>query len=256
VDIQRDLFGLLIGFVIATVTAPVGVSGAVFLLPIQLTVLGVPSPQITPTNLLYNVIGGPGALLRYVRQQQLHWRLARQITVGTAPGVVVGAVLRVFVVTDPTAFRLLAAAVLLPTGLLILNRRRPLRARPVRSAALTTLAFVIGVVGGLYGIGGGSLIGPILVSSGLAVSVVAPAALASTFVTSVIGVLAYVVLALHEPGTISPDWSLGIACGIGGLLGGYLGAHFQPLIPERRLRDLLGYLAVALAAAYVLQALT
>ncbi len=44
---------------------PVGVSGAVFLLPVQLTVFGVPNPAITPTNLLFNVVAGRGALWRY-----------------------------------------------------------------------------------------------------------------------------------------------------------------------------------------------
>jgi len=37
---------------VAVVTAPVGVSGAVFLLPVQLDLLRVPSPAVTPTNLL------------------------------------------------------------------------------------------------------------------------------------------------------------------------------------------------------------
>jgi hypothetical protein len=46
------------------VTTPAGVSGAVLLLPIQLSVLGVPSPAITPTNLLFNVAAVPGGLLR------------------------------------------------------------------------------------------------------------------------------------------------------------------------------------------------
>jgi hypothetical protein len=34
------------------VTTPLGVSGAVLLLPVQLSILGVPSPAVTPTNLL------------------------------------------------------------------------------------------------------------------------------------------------------------------------------------------------------------
>ena len=49
-----------VGLVIATLTTPVGVSGAVFLLPVQFSVLGVPSPAVTPTNLLFNVVAGPG----------------------------------------------------------------------------------------------------------------------------------------------------------------------------------------------------
>jgi uncharacterized protein len=46
--------GALCAFVLALVTTPAGVSGAVLLLPIQLSVLNVPSPAVTPTNLLFN----------------------------------------------------------------------------------------------------------------------------------------------------------------------------------------------------------
>src|SRR3954469_9996198 len=42
------LLGFAAGLLIATVTAPVGVSGAVFLLPVQLSVLHVPNPAVTP----------------------------------------------------------------------------------------------------------------------------------------------------------------------------------------------------------------
>jgi uncharacterized membrane protein YfcA len=268
--VEHDLIGLFAGFVIATVTAPVGVSGAVFLLPVQLSILNVPNPQVTPTNLLYNVIAGPGALFRYVRQRQLDHVLTRALIVGSAPGVVIGAFLRVHVADDPTVFRLVAAAVLLPTGVFILATSRPpptglgvpshrssrlLEGLGVGPRTIGGLAFVVGIIGGIYGIGGGSILGPILVGSGMTISRVAPAALASTWVTSMIGVVAYAVIALSTPGTIAPDWSLGIATGIGGLIGGYTGAHLQPRLPELLLRRLLGVLAVALATAYVVQAL-
>ena len=99
------LLGFLAGLLISVATAPVGVSGAVFLLPVQLSVFGVPNPQVTPTNLLYNVLSGPGALIRYVRQGQLRGPLARSMVLGSAPGVVIGAVLRVYVANDPNVFR-------------------------------------------------------------------------------------------------------------------------------------------------------
>lgn len=255
-DWQRDAVGLLAGFLLAAVTSPVGVSGAVFLLPVQLSVLHVPNPQLTPTNLVYNVVSGPGALIRYARQRQLEWALIRHLTLGSLPGVILGAVLRVHVASDPMVFRLLAAAVLLPTGLIILRRRQaPDLGRPLmRPRTMTSLAFFVGVVGGMYGIGGGSLLGPILVGSGMTLAVVAPAALASTFLTSVVGVATFAVLAIDAPGSVSPDWSLGVACGLGGLVGGYVGARLQPHLPERRLRDLLGVVAIALALTYLAQA--
>jgi uncharacterized protein len=262
VDWGKDATGLLAGFLLATLTTPVGVSGAVFLLPIQLSLLGVPSPQVTPTNLMYNVVSGPGGLARYLRHGRLDRGLATRLVVGSAPGVVLGAVIRVYVVADPDTFRVLAAAVLAPVGLSILARRRgrpsgatsPDTRRRLPPGSVTALAFVVGVAGGVYGIGGGSLVGPVLVGTGMAVTVVAPAALASTWVTSVVGVLAYAVLALAAPGTVAPDWSLGLACGAGGLVGGWVGASLQPHLPEHVLRSMLGVAAVALAVVYLFQA--
>ena len=59
---------------------------------------------------------------------------------------------------------------------------------------------------------------------------------------------------MNTTGPIGPDWSLGIACGLGGLFGGYLGASLQPRMPETLLRTLLGLLALGLAVLYAVQA--
>jgi uncharacterized protein len=249
------LGGLAAGVLIAAVTAPVGVSGAVFLLPVQLSLFSVPSPAVTPTNLLFNVVAGPGALWRYRRSGILGDPLVRRLVTGTLPGVVLGAAVRVFAVPGPAVFRLLIALFLLPLGLWLCARTffpaRRRRAAPEPSArALTVLALVVGTVGGVYGIGGGSVIGPILVGRGLPVQRVAPAALAATFTTSVVGAAAFGVLSLVSSGDVAPDWQLGLACGAGGLIGGYLGARLQPHLPETALRLLLGTLAAALGTLY------
>ncbi|MFI7500901.1 TSUP family transporter [Streptomyces sp. NPDC049687] len=254
--------GLAAGLLIAVVTAPVGVSGAVFLLPVHLSVFGVPSPAITPTNLLFNVVAGPGALWRYRRDGALRGGLARRLVVGTLPGVVLGAAIRVLALPGPGVFRLLIAILLLPLGLwlcvrtLAPARHRPDAATEPSTAALTALALGVGVIGGIYGIGGGSLLGPVLAARGLPMTRVAPAALAATFATSVVGATAYAVLSLLSSGDVAPDWWLGLACGVGGLVGGYLGARLQPRLPETVLRLLLGILATAVGGMYALQALT
>lgn len=174
------------------------------------------------------------------------------------PGVVLRAVIRVYLIPGPKVFRLVAAAVLLPIGLWLIQRAlvKAKRHTAIAPRRITVLAFVVGVVGGVYGIGGGSILGPILVGTGMAVTRVAPAALASTFVTSVVGVLTYALLALTTSGSIAPDWPLRIACGVGGLVGGYVGARLQPRVPERTLQLLLGTLAIAGAVLCAAQALT
>ncbi|MCX5417893.1 sulfite exporter TauE/SafE family protein [Streptomyces sp. NBC_00059] len=251
--------GFAAGLLISVATAPVGVSGAVFLLPVQVSLLGVPSPAVTPTNLLYNVVAGPGALLRYWRAGRLGGPLTRLLIAGTLPGVVLGALIRVFAVPGPRVFRLLVAALLLPLGLWLgLRTLRPASARaprPPSPRATRTLALLVGAVGGIYGIGGGSLLGPILVGRGTSVATAAPAALAATFTTSIVGAATYALLALTTTGDVAPDWLLGLSCGAGGLLGGYLGAHLQPHLPETALRLLLAALATGVGSLYALHLL-
>src|SRR5438105_12449645 len=63
-----EVVALLAAYLLAALATPAGISGAVLLLPFQVSVLGTPSPAVTPTNLLYNVVATPGALYRYWRQ--------------------------------------------------------------------------------------------------------------------------------------------------------------------------------------------
>jgi len=252
---------LLAAFVVATLASPVGVSGAVLLLPFQVSVLGTPSPSVTPTNLLYNIVATPGALYRYWRQQQTGGALTRVLLVGTIPGVVAGAIVRVELVPGPRAFDAVVATVLIPLGIWILiSPARPTEgskySRPLPSVVLGILAAAVGCVGGIYGVGGGSILAPILVGSGRSPAEVAPATLASTFVTSIAGVATFVILSAERQGAVAPDWGVGIALGIGGLVGGYTGARLQPHLPEMAIRRLLGLLVLAIGVRYAWLALT
>jgi hypothetical protein len=159
-------------------------------------------------------------------------------------------------------FDFVIAAVLLPLGawLALTGPARPDRQpRRVRRGlpvpVLVLLAAVVGCVGGIYGIGGGSILAPILVGTGRPSSEVAPAALASTLVTSVAGVVAFVILAAHHSGPVTPDWPTGLALGAGGLAGAYTGARIQRRLPEVMTRRVMGVLVVAIGARYLWSAL-
>jgi hypothetical protein len=56
-----EVVALVAAYLIAVATTPAGISGAVLLLPFQVSVLSTPGPSVTPTNLLYNIIATPGA---------------------------------------------------------------------------------------------------------------------------------------------------------------------------------------------------
>ena len=255
-----EVVALVAAFAIAAVTTPAGVSGAVLLLPFQVSVLGTPSPAVTPTNLLYNVVACPGAMWRYWRQGQTGGRLTWLLLAGTLPGVIAGSVIRVYVLPGPVVFDFVVAAVLIPLGtwlgLAQVNHATTStgRARLPR-VVIGLLAAVAGCVGGIYGIGGGSIVAPILVADGQPASQVAPAALSSTFVTSLGGVVTFSILSVHHHGSIAPDWPTGIALGIGGLAGGYVGARMQPRMPETIIRRLLALVVVAIGIRFLVAGL-
>jgi len=252
--------GGLIAFLIAALTAPVGVSGAVFLVPLQIGLFSVSGPSVTSTNLLYNVIATPGALSAYWRRGIRNHRLVFALIAGTLPGVIAGSIVRVEFLSSAEAFYLVIALVLGPLGLWLLSgrTRTPSNAQQRRTrigAPIGFLSGVVGFVGGIYGIGGGSILGPILVGLGFSVVEVAPAALAATFITSAVGLLTFLVLGAFGAGSVVPDWTLGVALGIGGLAGAFVGASLQSRVPELTLRRILGLIALVLAIHYLLSAL-
>ena len=250
----------LVAFVFAAVCAPVGISGAFILLPFQVSVLGFTSPSVTPTNLLYNIVATPGGVIGYGTKRKLDWGLLRLTLVGTVPGVIAGAFLRTQFLADPERFRAFAGAVLLGLGLKLaweVARKGSSREDPVPSrepaAAIISVALAVGIVGGIYGIGGGAIIAPVLTSIfHMPLQRVAGVALAGTFVTSAVGIAAFEVLGTASDAAHGPDWLLGLLFGIGGFAGSYAGARLQDRLPPRPLKGLLAVLVLGAGIAYLL----
>jgi uncharacterized protein len=118
-----------------------------------------------------------------------------------------------------------------------------------------TLSFVVGILGGIYGIGGGAIIAPFFVTFfELPVYTVAGATLMGTFVTSIAGVAFYQAISPFYPHlSVAPDWSLGILFGLGGMAGMYLGARCQKYVPAKAIKWMLAGIIVFTAMKYVLE---
>jgi len=117
------------------------------------------------------------------------------------------------------------------------------------------LSFIVGIVGGVYGIGGGSIIALFFVTFfGLPVYIVAGAALMGTFVTSVAGVVFYQAISPFYPHlSVAPDWMLGILFGVGGMAGMYLGARCQKFVPAKAIKWMLAGIIIFTASKYILE---
>jgi uncharacterized protein len=263
-SVDDAIVAVVAGVVVAAVGTPAGVSGAVFLLPVQLSVLGVTGPAVSATNLLFNIISTPLSLRRLSRRLPVDWtRVGWLVAVGTPAGVA-GAFARVTVLADPSRFRMALAAVLLPLGVRLLWRASHHRATPPAAQSgrprqqdlptLVGLGAVAAAIGGVLGIGGGSLLAPALVVLGRDTTRrVAALALTTTLTTSVAGLAAYTAFDAADIGAApaAPYWTTGLALGVGGLIGGLIGAAVQHRVNERLLVAVVGVLSVVTALSYL-----
>jgi uncharacterized membrane protein YfcA len=273
-----------VAFTISFFTSMAGISGAFLLLPFQMSVLGFTSTSVTSTNFLFNVTGTPGGIYRYIKECRFAWPVALIIVAGIIPGVLAGYYIRIKFLPDPKSFKLFVGIVLLFVAFKLIKDALGQRTggpenscslkdrvssvslslkitrfdfRSVTHAfstlGLLGLAFTVGIVGGVYGIGGGSIIAPFLITFfKLPVFAIAGAVLLGTFTSSAAGVAFYSLIPIN--GSVAPpDWILGILFGAGGLLGMYFGAKMQKYVSEKWIKLVLGMIVLIIATRYILR---
>jgi len=105
-----------VAFIISFFTSMAGVSGAFLLLPFQVSILGFNSPAVSGTNHLFNIVAIPSGVYRYIKEGRMVWPLTWVVIIGTLPGVLIGAIVRIQYLPDPRSFKMFAGLVLLYIG--------------------------------------------------------------------------------------------------------------------------------------------
>ena len=275
----------IVAFAVSFFTSMGGVSGAFLLLPFQVSILGYTTPSVSGTNQVFNIIAIPSGVYRYIREGRMLWPLTWAVIIGTLPGVFIGAWVRIKYLPNPRNFKLFVGVVLLYIGFRLLmdviknkGRKKTTQTAEDRHSVrllestirkvkfdydsetyefsppiVYTICFLVGIIGGIYGIGGGSIVAPFFVAIiGLPVYTVAGAALMGTFITSVAGVAFYQYLSwLYTDMAVAPDWLLGALFGLGGFFGMYLGARTQKFVPARIIKSILCGCVLLVAVRYI-----
>jgi hypothetical protein len=88
-------------------------------------VLGFTSPAVSPTNLVYNIVAIPSGVYRYLREGRMNWPLTWVVILGTLPGLLFGALIRVNWLPDPNNFKFFVGCVLFYIGGRLLYDQTP-----------------------------------------------------------------------------------------------------------------------------------
>ena len=262
--ICNPLLPFCVAALVSFFTSMAGLSGAFLLLPFQMSVLGFVGPAVSATNHLFNIVAAPAGVYRYYKEGRFIWPITKTIIIGTLPGVFLGAFVRVKYLPDPSTFKIFAGVVLIGIGIkvahtyyttdsamklkksqdkdikcIVLGQTSKVIALKfldstyyVLKLHLSIISFIVGIIGGIYGIGGGAIMSPFLVSFlRLPIYVVAGATLCATAVTSLAGVVFFMLLSPVFPElNVRPDILLGLTLGFGGMCGMYFGAKCQKYV--------------------------
>jgi uncharacterized membrane protein YfcA len=244
---------LALGAVIGVLLGLLGGGGSILAVPALVYVLGLGIEQAIPMSLL--VVGTASAVgaLPKIRAGHVQWRLAAVFAVAGIPATFVGSAIGRHL---PQSALLVGFAIVM-----VLAGVRMLQDNGSTGTACTVgdsginwrrcaprsipAGFLVGLLTGLFGVGGGFLIIPALV---LMLGVEMPIAIGTSLVIIVANSLAGILS--HITGT-HIDWAITAAFVGTAIIGSLVAGHFGMRLDTHRLQHWFAYLVFAVAA-YVL----
>jgi uncharacterized membrane protein YfcA len=247
---MTHLLAMLSGSVVGFSLGLVGGGGSILAVPLLLYVVGVREPHLAiGTSALAVSVNAFANLVPHARAGNVQWQAALAFAPAGALGAVAGSTLGKAV--DGRRLLILFALLMVAVALLML---RPITARPDQTTArgrvlARVAAFGVGtgLLAGFFGIGGGFLIVPALVSStGMPMIQAIGTSLVSVGTLGLTTAVSYAV-----SGWVA--WALAAEFIAGGVLGGWFGTRLAVRLSQRRRALVWVFAGVILAAAaYVL----
>jgi uncharacterized membrane protein YfcA len=245
---------LALGAVIGVLLGLLGGGGSILAVPALVYVLGLGVEQAIPTSLIVIGIASAVGVLPKVRAHQVQWRLAAIFAVTGIPATIAGAAIGKHL--PQSALLIGFALVMVVAGIRMLQdtadtgtacavgdsginwRRCAPRSIPA--------GLLVGLLTGLFGVGGGFLIIPALV---LMLGVEMPIAIGTSLLIIVANSVAG--LAAHLGG-VGIDWKITAAFVGTSMLGSLIAGHYGTRVNIDRLQRMFAYLVFAVAAHVLL----
>lgn len=234
---------LVVGLLIGAVLGLIGAGGAIVAVPAFVYLFGFSALEATTASLAVVAASAASGVIPRLRQRQVHVRQALLFwaigLAGTFAGTRLAAVLAESLILVGFAVVMLAAAVAMWRKS---SRPQPDDPRTAAVWLLVVVALGIGLLTGLFGVGGGFLIVPALV-------LVFGFPFATAVGTSllVVALNSVSALAFKYQSWADISWQVPLLMIVGGLVGSFLASTFNVGISQRLLERAFAVLLVALA---------
>lgn len=230
-----------ISFVGSFIFALGGVGAAIILIPILVS-LGIPITTARPAGLFYNTVSLSGASVSNIKNKRLDFKVGIPIIISSFIFAILGAYLSQFL--PKKVILLLFIGFLLVSGFMfLLNKKKEGGYRnDTPYVALSLIGSFAGLLSGILGIGGGSIISPLMLMLGFNPKKIAAI---TAFVVPFSSFSAF--LTYWSMGIV--DWKLSLIASIAGVAGATLGTIFmQKKLNPHTVKKILAFILLLLAA--------
>jgi uncharacterized protein len=255
---------LVLGTFAGTLSGLLGIGGGLLMVP-ALAVFGVPLVQATATSLVGVFLSSVSGSVRNLRMKELNWQVSLVLAafgIFTAQG---GAWLGDRI---PDHWLSIAFAGLLLITIYLMNLRQSLKNKqlatsvqpstvykpapstPVRFVPTAGIGLLVGLLSGLFGVGGGLVMVPLQI-------LLLNESIKSAVRTSLGAIVAIAISALAQHawnGNVL--WIPGLCLGSGGIIGAQIGTRLLPKFPDQTVNSMFRLTLVMLAVYMVVRVLS
>jgi len=238
------LFG--ISFIAAFIFSLGGIGAAIILIPVMVS-LGIPITSAKPVGLFYNTVSLVGASISNIKNKRLDFKVGIPIIIFSFIFAAAGAYLSKFI---PSKFiMILFICFLLFSGSMFLffkNKGTDTYRKDVPVVKLSLIGVIAGLLSGLLGIGGGSVISPLMLILGFNPKKIAAVTAFVVPFSAFSGFITY-----WSIGAI--DWSILPIVSVGGIGGATMGTIFmQKKLNAKVVKKILAVILLLMAVKMAL----
>jgi hypothetical protein len=251
---------VVFGFFIGIIASMTGVGGGIFIVPILTFFYAFVVNSATGTSLTSIIFTAIASTLNYAKQKRIYYKTGAILIITTAPGAYLGAWLATIMEERTLGLVFGVFLILVAIRMIIsaLRTKAQKQAQPVRTGTELLhsgktviigagLSFFGGVASGLLGIGGGTLVVPILiVAMGMPIHYATATSMFTMIFTSISGVAKYAQADLI-------NFPVALLLATGTIFGAQVGAYTSKKISGRNLGLIFGIMLVVAGINMILK---